>query len=215
MQQNISATALEFPHAAPPAPGSLIEIAPGVRWFRLPLPYRLDHVNIYLIEDDDGWTVLDTGLGTDACRTAWESILSGPLAGQRLTSMIVTHFHPDHVGLAGWLAERFDLQLSMPRPEYLYSLALQYAPGDLGADMHRPFYRRHGLSPEVTDAVLSRGHEYLGGRQACPPPIIASSTAIHCGSAPGHSRRSQAVAMPSSRPCCTVRKNGCSLPLIR
>ena len=78
MQQNISAKALEFPHVAPPAPGSLIEIAPGVRWFRLPLPYRLDHVNIYLIEDADGWTVLDTGLGTDACRSAWESILSGP-----------------------------------------------------------------------------------------------------------------------------------------
>jgi glyoxylase-like metal-dependent hydrolase (beta-lactamase superfamily II) len=75
--------------------------------------------------------------------------------------MIVTHFHPDHVGLAGWLAERFGLSLSMPRPEYLYSLALQYAPGDLGADTHRPFYRRHGLSQEVTEAVLSRGHEYL------------------------------------------------------
>jgi glyoxylase-like metal-dependent hydrolase (beta-lactamase superfamily II) len=152
---------LEFPHAQPPAPGVLIDIAPGVRWSRLPLPYRLDHVNIYLIDNGDGWTVLDTGLGTEACRTAWEAILGGPLAGQRLTAMIVTHFHPDHVGLAGWLAQRFELPLSMPRPEYLYSLALQYAPGDLGADMHRPFYHRHGLSPEVTEAVLSRGHEYL------------------------------------------------------
>ena len=76
MQQNLSAEALEFPHAASPTPGSLIEIAPGVRWFRLPLPYRLDHVNIYLIEDDDGWTVLDTGLGPDACRLAWEWILA-------------------------------------------------------------------------------------------------------------------------------------------
>src|SRR3984957_9327400 len=161
MQQNPSVPNLIFPHAQPPAPGSLIEVAPGVQWFRLPLPYRLDHVNIYLIRGDDGLTVLDTGLGTDACRTVWEAVLSGPLAGQRLTSMIVTHYHPDHVGLAGWLAERFGLPLSMPRPEYLYSLALQHAPGDLGADMHRPFYRRHGLSPEVTEAVLSRGHEYL------------------------------------------------------
>src|SRR6476620_5803839 len=127
MRQDPHAPALIFPNAQPPVPGTLVEIAPGVRWFRLPLPYRLDHVNIYLIEDDDGWMVLDTGLGTDACRTTWESILSGPLSGQRLTSMIVTHFHPDHVGLAGWLAERFDLQLSMPRPEYLYSLALQNA----------------------------------------------------------------------------------------
>ena len=152
---------LTFPYTAPPAPGALRAIAPGVQWFRLPLPYRLDHVNIYLIEDDGGWAVLDTGLGTEACRAAWEAILAGPLKGQRLTSIIVTHFHPDHVGLAGWLTSRFDLPLSMPRPEYLYSLALQYAPGDLGADMHRPFYRRHGLSPDITELVLGRGHEYL------------------------------------------------------
>jgi glyoxylase-like metal-dependent hydrolase (beta-lactamase superfamily II) len=161
MQQNPAAPTLVFPHTQPPEPGKLVEIAPGVRWFRLPLPYRLDHVNIYLVEDNDGWTVIDTGLGTDACRTAWEAILSGPMAGQSLTSMIVTHYHPDHVGLAGWLATRFGLPLSMPRPEYLFSLALQYAPGDLGADVHRPFYRRHGLSQQVTEAVLSRGHEYL------------------------------------------------------
>jgi glyoxylase-like metal-dependent hydrolase (beta-lactamase superfamily II) len=161
MMTNPDVAALKTPFAEPPDPGRLIEIAPGVQWFRLPLPYRLDHVNIYLIKDDGGWTVLDTGLGTDACRMVWESLLSGPLHGQRLTSMIVTHYHPDHVGLAGWLAERFGLPLAMPRPEYLYSLALQYAPGDLGADMHRPFYRRHGLSSEATEGVLSRGHEYL------------------------------------------------------
>jgi glyoxylase-like metal-dependent hydrolase (beta-lactamase superfamily II) len=161
MDQNPAVPALVFPHLQPPEPGKLIQVAPGVQWLRLPLPYRLDHVNVYLIEDEDGWTVLDTGLGTDACRAAWDAVLSGPMAGQRLTSMIVTHYHPDHVGLAGWLAERFVLPLSMPRPEYLYSLALQYAPGDLGADMHRPFYHRHGLSPQVTEAVLSRGHEYL------------------------------------------------------
>jgi glyoxylase-like metal-dependent hydrolase (beta-lactamase superfamily II) len=156
-----NAPTLVFPHAQPPAPGTVTTITPGVLWFRLPLPYRLDHVNIYLIEDDGGWAVLDTGLATAACRDAWDAILAGPLAGQRLTQMVVTHYHPDHVGLAGWLASRFDLKLSMPRPEYLYSLALQYAPGDLGTEMHRPFYRRHGLSPEVTELVLARGHEYL------------------------------------------------------
>jgi glyoxylase-like metal-dependent hydrolase (beta-lactamase superfamily II) len=161
MSQNHADVALEYPYAQPPAPGELVEIAAGVGWFRLPLPYRLDHVNVYVIRHDDGWTVLDTGLGTDACRDAWGMILRGPLAGERLTSMVVTHFHPDHVGLAGWLSREFGLPLSMPRPEYLYSLALQYAPGDLGADMHRPFYRRHGLSAEVTEAVLGRGHHYL------------------------------------------------------
>ena len=166
MQHAESSSNLVFPHAQPPAPGECTEVAPGVMWLRLPLPYRLDHVNIYLIADrsasgQHGWAALDTGLATDACRAAWEAALAGPLAGQKLTRMIVTHFHPDHVGLAGWLAERFGLPLWMPRPEYLYSLALQHAPGDLGAEMHREFYRRHGLSAEITEIVLSRGHEYL------------------------------------------------------
>ena len=160
-RQPTSSPTLSFPFAEPPPPGTLTEVTPGLRWMRLPLPYRLNHVNIYLIEDGGGWAVLDTGLGTDDCRAGWEAVLSGPLAGQTLTRMIVSHYHPDHVGLAGWLGRRFHLPLSMPRPEYLYSLALQYAPGDLGADMHRPFFHRHGLSADITELVLSRGHEYL------------------------------------------------------
>lgn len=156
-----TAAALTFPHPTAPAPGALTAIAPGLLWLRLPLPYRLDHVNIYLLEDGDGWAAIDTGLGDEASRRLWEAVLAGPLAGRRLTRLIVTHFHPDHVGLAGWLAHRFESPLLMPRPEYLFSLALQYAPGDLGADMHRPFYRRHGLDAATTGLVLSRGHEYL------------------------------------------------------
>ncbi|MDR3535619.1 MAG: MBL fold metallo-hydrolase [Acetobacteraceae bacterium] len=162
-------TTLRFPLAEPPAPGGLVAVAPGIQWLRLPLPYRLNHVNIYLIEDDGGWAVLDTGLGTPECRAAWEAVLAGPFAGHRLTRMIVTHFHPDHVGLAGWLHERHGLALSMPRPEYLYSLALQHAPADLGAEVHRPFYRRHGLAAEITEVVLSRGHEYLRRTTGVPP----------------------------------------------
>ena len=152
---------LTFPIPVPPAPGSLTEIAPGIRWLRLPLPYRLDHVNIYLIENESGWTALDSGLGDDPCKQAWEAALAGPLKGQGLKSLIVSHFHPDHVGLAGWLCERFDLELTMPRPEYLHSLLLQFAPADYGEEVFRPFYKRHGLSAEATEVVLSRGHEYL------------------------------------------------------
>ncbi len=152
---------LTFPTAIPPAPGSVTDIAPGIRWLRLPLPYRLDHVNIYLIENAGGWTAVDSGLGDDACKAAWEAALAGPLKGQGLRSLIVSHFHPDHVGLAGWLCRRFELDLTMPRPEYLYSRVLQSAPADYGAEVFRPFYRRHGLSAATTEIVLSRGHEYL------------------------------------------------------
>ena len=160
---------LDFPFAQPPAPGELIDVAPGIRWMRLPLPYRLDHVNIYLIRDERGWVALDTGLGTDECKHGWETAFAGPLKTDPLTSLIVSHFHPDHVGLANWLVERTGVGVTMPRPEYLHSLVLQHAPADFGNEVFYPFYIQHGLSAEVTDIVLSRGHEYLHRTTGVPP----------------------------------------------
>jgi glyoxylase-like metal-dependent hydrolase (beta-lactamase superfamily II) len=152
---------LTFPIATPPDPGTITEVEKGLLWLRLPLPYRLDHVNVYLIENAGGWTSFDTGLATSSCKEAWQAALAGPLAGNGLKSLIVSHFHPDHVGLAGWLCEQYSLDLTMPRPEYLHSLVLQCAPADYGEAVFRPFYKRHGLSAEATEIVLSRGHEYL------------------------------------------------------
>ena len=157
----MDAQSLTYPIAQPPAPGEAAEIAPGVLWFRLKLPFQLNHVNIYLIEDDNGWLALDTGLGTDDCRVGWDSILNGPLKGQRLSAMLVTHFHPDHVGLAGWLAQSFDLALAMPRTEYLYHLMAAHGRGDMYDATHREFYRTNGLAEETTNVVLGRGHNYL------------------------------------------------------
>src|SRR6195952_5462742 len=167
--QSSHPSALTFPFPVAPAPGVLTDVAPGIRWLRLPLPYRLDHVNIYLIENEGGWTCFDTGLGTDACKSAWEAALAGPLRGSILTSVIVSHFHPHHVGLAGWLCERYSLDLTMPRPEYRHSVLLHFAPADYGEEVFRPFYQRHGLSAEATEIVLSRGHEYLRRTSGAPP----------------------------------------------
>ncbi len=169
MQHDPSASALTFPFAKPPAPGEVTEVAPGVLWFRLKLPFALNHVNIYLIEDDGGWLVLDTGLATDDCRNGWDAIMNGPLKGQSLSAMLVTHFHPDHVGLAGWLSERYGLKLSMPRTEYLFHLQARQPSGDMAGEAHRGFYRTHGLAPEATDIVMSRGHGYLNRTTGVPP----------------------------------------------
>ena len=152
---------LSYPQPTPPAPGTVSEIAPGILWLRLALPFLLDHVNIYLIADDDGWCLIDTGLGDKATERAWTELLAGPLSARPLNRIIVTHFHPDHVGAAGWLLKRFDVPLYMSATEYLLSLNMHLDPGALEADHYRRFYRNHGLDDATTQNVVTKGHEYL------------------------------------------------------
>ena len=152
---------LQHPFAEPPPPGGTIEVAPGILWARMPLPFRLDHANVYLLADGDGWAVLDAGIGDERTRATWEQLLSGPLAGRRLTRLIVTHMHPDHVGAAGWLADRFALPLDMTETEYLQALLLVTDPASLDQAHYRRFYVENGLDEEATALVMSRGHAYL------------------------------------------------------
>ena len=98
----MAGTTLRYPHAVPPARGEATEIAEGVLWARLPLPMALDHVNVYLLDDGDGWCVVDTGFDSRKTRAVWQALLSGPMAGRPVTKVLVTHHHPDHIGLAGW-----------------------------------------------------------------------------------------------------------------
>ena len=107
-----------------PEPGNLIALADGVGWARLPIPGSLKHINVWVLEDGDGVALVDTGLNIPDCRAAWDALFEGPLAGRRVTRLIVTHFHPDHLGLAGWLAERFGVALWMTRGEWLFARML-------------------------------------------------------------------------------------------
>ncbi len=178
-KMNSEQKGLVFPFPVAPEPGKVIEVAPGILWARMPLPFRLNHVNVYLIDDGDGWAVLDTGIGDDATRAAWEALLAGPLRGARLTRLIVTHFHPDHIGLAGWLSQRFDLPLLTSQTAYLGCLNVSLSPGALDAKPYREFYLRHGLDAETTAVVTTRGHEYLKMVTGLPPTfrrLVAEDT---------------------------------------
>ena len=170
---------LVFPFPVAPEPGKVIEVAPGILWARMPLPFRLNHVNVYLIDDGDGWAVLDTGIGDETTRAAWDALLAGPLSGARLTRLIVTHFHPDHIGLAGWISQRFDLPLLTSQTSYLGCLNISLSPGALDAKPYRDFYLRHGLDAETTKIVSTRGHEYLKMVTSLPPTfrrLVAEDT---------------------------------------
>ncbi|MDR3422936.1 MAG: MBL fold metallo-hydrolase [Xanthobacteraceae bacterium] len=167
--QRTPSAGLIFPHSVPPAFGSSTEVAPGILWVRLALPFRLDHVNIYFIDDGAGWALLDTGLGDAATQLAWQPLLEGLLRQRPLTRIIATHFHPDHVGAAGFLLRRFDVPLYMAATEYLQSLNIHLDPGALEAEHYRRFYLEHGLDVETTQRVVTSGHAYLKLTSGLPP----------------------------------------------
>lgn len=94
-----SPPALEYPFPTPPAHGETIEVRPGCLWLRMPLPFALDHINLWMLEDGDGWTLVDTGVNLPTTQEAWNKIFDR--LGVRIKRIIVTHCHPDHFGLAG------------------------------------------------------------------------------------------------------------------
>jgi len=170
---------LIHPFAEPPEIAATIEVAPGILWARLSLPFRLDHVNIYLIDDGDGWAVLDTGLGSNKTRGMWEALAAGPLAGRRLTRLIVTHFHPDHIGLAGWMCERFDMPMLTSQTAWLGCINISLNPDAMSAQHYRDFYQSHGMDAETTNIVMTQGHGYLRMVTPLPPTfrrIVAGDT---------------------------------------
>jgi glyoxylase-like metal-dependent hydrolase (beta-lactamase superfamily II) len=145
------------PFPEPPEAGAVVQVAPGVLWARFTLPFRLNHINVFLVEDGPGWVAIDTGIGLDDSKAAWDALLEGPLRGRPLTAIVCTHYHPDHVGLVGWLTGRFGIPLHMSRTEFLTSLAIQHR----AFAANRPFYEEHGLGKAATDLVTTNGHGYL------------------------------------------------------
>ena len=100
----------------------------------MPLPFRLDHVNVYLIQDGEGFVLVDTGLDNAITRETWQALFAGPLLGRRLTAVISTHWHPDHIGLAGWLAEREGVKIFASQSDYLDSRCMRLDPNALDSE---------------------------------------------------------------------------------
>ncbi|MCQ0091772.1 MBL fold metallo-hydrolase [Roseovarius sp. M141] len=145
----VEPSGIRYPWAAPPEIGGATQIAPGVLWIRLPLPMALDHVNIYALEDAEGWTIVDTGIRSRRGIALWEGLLTGPLAGRPVRRVILTHHHPDHIGMAGWLMERCGAELLTTRTAWLMARMLimdEEARPTLQALEH---WRRAGMDPEI------------------------------------------------------------------
>lgn len=139
---------IRYPFAVPPAEGQATKVATGVLWMRLPLPMALDHVNVYALDDGDGWTVVDTGMASKRGVAIWDALLAGPLGGKPVTRVIVTHHHPDHVGMAGWFQAR-GAELVMTRTAWLYARMLVLDVQALPTAEQIEFWRSAGMDPAL------------------------------------------------------------------
>lgn len=164
----LAGPALEYPFTEIPAPGMVSEVAPGVLWTTMPLPFALSRINLWLLQDETGWTAVDSGLRTPETESAWKSLLGDVLGGAPLQRVLVTHLHPDHVGMAGWLTRRFDCPLWMTREEYLTGRLMAADTGREAPPDGLRFYRRAGWDEAGLDLYRARFGSF--GRNLYPMP---------------------------------------------
>jgi glyoxylase-like metal-dependent hydrolase (beta-lactamase superfamily II) len=148
-----------------PAPGTTLEVAPGVRWLRMGLPFALDHINLWLLRDRidgrEGWTVVDCCIAHDASRAQWEQIFETQLQGLPILRVIATHMHPDHIGLAQWLCERWDAPLWMSATDYNTARLAVATNSGFGGDRAANFFASHGLTdPDSVQKIRGKANSY-------------------------------------------------------
>ena len=163
-----------------PAPGTAVEILPGLSWLRMPLPFALDHINLWLLDEGEaGWSLVDCGAGTDPTRAAWEQLFTGAMGGRPLSRVFATHCHPDHVGLSGWMCERFDAPFWTSAAEFAFMRMMAAALPGVDGPSAIPHFRKHGL----VDAALL---EQMGSRRNYYPSLVPSVPAAYTRLQDGH-----------------------------
>lgn len=149
---------LDYPCGEAPAPGDAREVCAGVFWLRMPLPFALVHINLWAVRDGSGWAIFDSGVQTSETAGAWRKLFGadGALAEGGMTRLFVTHMHPDHLGMAGWLTRKFSSRLWMTRLEYLTGRVLVADTGREAPPDGVRFYRQAGWDDDAIETYRAR-----------------------------------------------------------
>ena len=151
-----------------PQPAEAIQVAPGVRWIRMPLPFALDHINLWVLEDGDGWTLVDTGFGVEATWSLWERHLGEWMGHRPVRNVVVTHYHPDHVGSAAWLVKRTGAAFWMTSTEYLSAHAAHDDTAGFDRATGIAFFEQNGLDTTGWPEKARTGNGYRRGVPEVP-----------------------------------------------
>jgi len=168
MPNNIKKNALRYEFEQRPAAGETMQVAPGVHWLRMPLPFALGHINLWLLESDGSWTIVDTGVDVEESSEVWDKTFSSTMGNRPVDRVVVTHLHPDHVGCAGMLCARTGATLQMTREEYLLCRVLVADTGRPAPDVGKRFYTAAGFA----DGAIEHYQKMFGlfGKFVSPLP---------------------------------------------
>ncbi|WP_262689506.1 MBL fold metallo-hydrolase [Kordiimonas aestuarii] len=160
---------LAFPLNTKPEGDKTVEVAEGIHWARIPLPWSLDHINVYLFDEGDSWTLVDTGSNGNRGKAAWEALEQGLLDGRPVSRIVATHMHPDHLGLAGWLAERHGAAFYITQAEYLLASTLWLGGTEAVPEHEVKFLFSNGVDQSYEPAIRgARFDNYRRGVSALP-----------------------------------------------
>ncbi len=185
---------VDYPWNTPPETAKTVEVAPGIHWLRLPLPIKLNHINVYLLEDEHGLVLFDTGFNTEQLRQIWDAVLLSRDLGER-PRIICSHYHPDHFGLVGHLCDRFGFELLMAQTEWLIANLLRNLDNQQTLAMQLAFYKRHGMQEQSLARHADRGSHFRDACSGAPADYtrITAGDSLHIGgrhwqviTAPGH-----------------------------
>ena len=200
-----------------PESGTALEVAPGVRWIRMSLPFALDHINLWLLRDEmdgpegkvQGWTVVDCCITRDEAKAQWEQIFTTQLEGLPILRVIVTHMHPDHIGLAHWLCARWNAPLWISATDYHTARLACNAATGFGGETTADFFALHGMvDPDSIEKIRSRTRYYPGLVPAVPLSYhrLLDGQIVHIGgndwrciSGYGHAPEHMALACESMK----------------
>jgi glyoxylase-like metal-dependent hydrolase (beta-lactamase superfamily II) len=167
-KSHIRNDSLEYPLTPPNPDGSVVQVADGLLWLRMPMPMALDHINLYLLEDDDGWFIVDTGLNTKETRDLWGTVVKNHCKNKPIKGVVCTHFHYDHSGLTTWLMKTFNVPLYMTHGEFYTLKAFSGGVAELGNKHQLAFYQSTGAPHEQIDKMIEscRKDPFI---KHCPP----------------------------------------------
>jgi glyoxylase-like metal-dependent hydrolase (beta-lactamase superfamily II) len=193
-----------------PAPGFHLTVAPGVHWLRMALPFALDHINLWLVRDQldgvDGWCIVDCCLDNPQARAQWQQVFDNVLMGLPVLRVLATHLHPDHLGLAHWLCDHWQVPLYISATDYHTARTLIANPPPAQAGQSPTFFRSHGLQdPQVLAALTDRSLQFVHMVPAVPSqfvrltdgmPLQIGAHVWHCISGYGHAPEHIALHCP-------------------